>query len=158
NFTTITEDQTTNGGDLVSTLISGKVSDVDTGAINGIAVTSLNSSTGTWQYSTDGGTNWSNVGAVSTSSALLLCSSDKMRFVPDAQHGTTASVTFQAWDQTTGAQGNKVDVTTNGGTTAFSTASGTSTITVTTANVPYTLSCATNFTTITEDQTTNSGD
>ena len=38
NFTPISEDQTANSGDLVSTLISGKVSDVDSGAVNGIAV------------------------------------------------------------------------------------------------------------------------
>jgi VCBS repeat-containing protein len=134
NFTSITEDQTTNGGDFVSTLISGKVTDVDAGAVNGIAVTSLNSSTGTWQYSIDGGTTWSAVGAVATNSALLLHSTDKLRFVPDGKNSTTASVTFQAWDQTSGSAGSKVDATTSGGTTAFSTASATSNITVTSVN------------------------
>src|SRR5206468_9168344 len=83
NFTTISEDQTTNSGDLVSTLIAGQVTDVDSGAVNGIAVTGLVSSTGTWQYSTDAGTTWTGVGSVSSSSALLLRSSDKLRFVPD---------------------------------------------------------------------------
>jgi hypothetical protein len=158
NFTTITEDQTANSGDLVSTLISGQVTDVDTGAVQGIAVTSLVSSTGTWQYSLDNGTTWSAVGTVAANSALLLRSTDKLRFVPDGQNGTTASVTFAAWDQTSGTAGTKADTTTNGGTTAFSTATATSNITVTSVNDAPVLSGANNFTTITEDQTTNSGD
>src|SRR5207253_2065239 len=85
-------------------------------------------------------------------------SSDKLRFVPDAQNATTASVTFRAWDQTSGTAGSKVDVSTNGGTTAFSTATATSQITVTAVNDAPVLSGANNFTTITEDQTSNSGD
>src|SRR6185436_12914093 len=134
DFTTITEDQTTNGGDLVSTLISGLVTDVDSGAVNGIAVTGLVSSTGAWQYSTDAGTTWTGVGSVSGTSALLLRSTDKLRFVPDGANSTTASVTFCAWDQTSGTAGSLADTTTNGGTTAFSTATATSNITVTSVN------------------------
>src|SRR5262249_14846489 len=145
NFTTITEDQTANAGDLVSTLISGKVNDVDSGAVSGIAVTALNSGTGTWQYSIDNGTTWTNVGAVATNSALLLRPSDMSRLAPDGQNGTTASVTFQAWDQTSGSAGTKVDVTTNGGSTPFSTAAATSNITVTDVNDAPTLSGANNF-------------
>src|SRR5439155_26813257 len=38
NFTTITCYQTTNSGDLISSLISGNVTDVDSGAVNGVAV------------------------------------------------------------------------------------------------------------------------
>src|SRR6185295_6909305 len=158
NFTPITEDQTSNSGDLVSTLLSGQVSDVDSGAVNGIAVTSLTSGTGTWQYSTDGGSTWTGVGTVSGNSALLLRSTDKLRLVPDGQNTTTASVTFRAWDQTSGTTGTKVDVTTNGGTTAYSTATATSQITVNAVNDAPVLSGANNFTTITEDQTSNSGD
>src|SRR5206468_2291962 len=108
NFTTIAEDQTTNGGDLVSTLISGQVSDVDSGAVNGIAVTGLVSGTGTWQYSTDNGTTWTAVGAVSGTSALLLRSTDKLRLVPDGANATSSSVTFCAWDQTSGTTGTQV--------------------------------------------------
>ena len=113
DFATITEDETVNAGDLVSTLIAGQVTDVDAGALQGIAVTGLSSSTGTWQYSIErhdleyrrrGGENY----------ALLLRSSDRLRFVPDALTGTT-SITFRAWDRTNGAAGTKVDVSTNGG-------------------------------------------
>src|SRR5262249_34483718 len=150
--------QTANGGDLVSTLISGQVSDVDAGAVNGIAITGLTSGTGTWQYSTDNGNSWTDVGPVDDSSALLLRSTDKLRLVPDGNNATTASPTCGAWDQTTGTAGSKVDVSTNGGTTAYSTATATSNITVTSVNDAPVLSGANNFTTISEDQTTNGGD
>src|SRR5262249_50052224 len=129
NFTTISEDQTSNSGDLVSTLISGQISDVDSGAVQGIAITGLSSGTGTWQYSTDGGTSWTNVGAVSTNSALLLRSTDSLPFVPDGQNITPGSVTFCAWDQTSGTTGTKVDVSTNRGTTAHPTATAPSHLT-----------------------------
>ncbi|MFI5377900.1 MAG: hypothetical protein ACHRHE_01220 [Tepidisphaerales bacterium] len=140
NFTAITEDQTTNAGDLVSTLISGKVTDVDTGAVNGIALTGLNSSTGTWQYSLDGGGTWNAVGTVAGNSALLLRSADRLRFVPDGLNGTTAAVTFRAWDQTSGTPGTRADTTSSGGTTAFSTATATANITVTSVNDAPTIS------------------
>src|SRR6185503_2462228 len=88
---------------------------------------------------------------------LLLRSADKLRFVPDGQNATTASVTFRAWDQTSGTAGTKVDVSTNGGTTAFSTATATSNITVNAVNDAPLLAGANNLTTINEDDTTNSG-
>src|SRR5205085_12609298 len=113
NFTTISEDQTANGGDLVATLLSGQVTDVDSGAVQGIALTGLNNSSGAWQYSTDNGSTWTSVGSVSNSSALLLRSSDKLRFVPDGLNADAASVTFRAWDQTGGAVGAMVAGTTN---------------------------------------------
>ena len=133
-FTTITEDQTNTSGDLVSALIAGQVTDADSGAASGIAVTATVSSTGTWQYSLDNGSTWNGVGSVSGSSALLLRSTDRLRFVPDGLNGTTASATFRAWDQSTGTAGNKVDASTNGGTTAFSTATATSNLSVTAVN------------------------
>src|SRR4029079_546551 len=128
------------------------------GAVNGIAVTGLTSGTGTWQYSTDNGSTWTAVGSVSDSSALLLRSSDKLRFVPDGQNATSGSVTFRAWDQTSGSAGAKADVSANGGTTAYSTATATSNITVTSVNDAPVLAGANNFTTISEDQTANGGD
>src|SRR5262249_40367648 len=108
--------------------------------------------------STDSGNTWTAVGSVSGSSALLLRSTDKLRFVPDALNADSASVTFRAWDQSSSTYGTKVDVSTNGGTTAYSTATATSNITVTAVNDAPVLSGANTFTTITEDQTTNSGD
>ena len=49
------------------------------------------------------------------------------------RHDRTA-LTFRAWDQTTGANGGTADPSTNGGTTAFSTATETASIAVTAVN------------------------
>src|SRR5205807_641034 len=98
------------------------------------AITALSSTNGAWQFSTDGGTTWTAVGAVSNSSALLLRSTDKVRFLPDGNNGGSDTITYRAWDQTSGSAGTKVGTTTNGGTSAFSTATDTATITVTSVN------------------------
>ena len=118
----ITEDQTSNAGQTVASIVGASISDVDSGAVEGIAVTALTSGNGTWQYSTNGGSSWTAVGAVSNTSALLLRASDYVRFVPNAQNATSGSLTYRAWDQTSGSAGTKVNTSSNGGTTAFSTA------------------------------------
>ena len=137
-LTTITEDQTNNGGNTIATVIASaggdRITDIDSSAMEGIAITALNSGNGSWEYSTNGGGSWAAVGAVSNTSALLLRSTDLVRFVPNGQQPTTADFTFRAWDQTSGVFGTKVDVSTNGGTTAFSTATETASITVTGLN------------------------
>ena len=61
------------------------------GAVEGIAVTALVSGNGTWEYSTDGGGSWNDVGAVSNASALLLRANDRLRFVPDGLNADVAS-------------------------------------------------------------------
>src|SRR6185369_2685909 len=66
----ITEDQTTDAGTLVSDLLAGKVTDVDAGAQSGIAVTGLSAGNGTWEFSQDGGTTWTTVSGASSSTAL----------------------------------------------------------------------------------------
>jgi hypothetical protein len=129
----ITEDQTNNPGQTVASL-GAVISDVDAGAARGIAVFSLNSSTGTWQYSLNGGSSWLAMAPVSSAAALLLRPTDLVRFVPDAKNGTTAAFSYNAWDQTSGDAGDKVSVSARGGTTAFSTASDTAPITVTSVN------------------------
>ncbi len=152
-LTTITEDQTTNGGQTVASIIASvsgdRITDVDSGAVEGIAITSLNSGNGTWQYSINNGSSWSDIGTVADSSALLLRSSDLVRFVPDALNATTGSITFRAWDQTgatAGQQGTKVSASTNGGTSPFSSATETASITVTAVNDEQTVSTNTGIT------------
>src|SRR6185369_8356565 len=134
NLTGINEDDTSNSGTLVSALIAGHMTDVDSGALAGVAVTAVDNTHGTWQYSTDGGTNWSGFGSPSGSSARLLAAdaNTRVRFVPAADfNGTvTGGITFRGWDQTAGTVGNTADVTTNGGTTAFSSATASASITV----------------------------
>ena len=135
---TITEDDISNTGLTVSALLltgvgSDPITDVD-GDPEGIAITTMNNGNGAWQFSTNGGTTWAAAGTVSDSSALLLRSTDLVRFLPDGQNGITQTFDFRAWDQTSGVAGTTVDTTTNGGTAAFSTATESVTITVTDVN------------------------
>jgi len=132
----LTDTSTNNAGSSVLFLLGG-VTDVDTGALYGMAITSLTATYGKWQYSTNGGGTWSDVGTVSVTSALILTAQNMVRFVPDGFHGETASITYKAWDQTNstlGLQGTKTSTTTSGGTSAFSTATDTATVVVTGVN------------------------
>ena len=72
-------------GFTVASLIAGKVSDPDAGALSGIAVTAVDDSHGTWEYTLDGST-WTAFGAVAGGSARLLAAdaTTSIRFVPDA--------------------------------------------------------------------------
>jgi hypothetical protein len=136
-LTSVTEDSTGEAGNTVAAVIASaggdRITDADTGAVEGIAVTGL-SGVGDWQYNTGGG--WSAIGTVTGTSALLLSDSASVRFVPTAANNTaqTAVISFRAWDQTSGVQGSKADVSTNGGTTAFSTAAATASMTITGLN------------------------
>lgn len=132
SLSTITEDQIANSGHSVSSFLSS--TDIDSSALRGVAITGLASGNGQWQFSTDGRATWSNIGAVDDGAALLLRSSDYIRFVPNGANGTTANFTYHAWDQTSGLAGTKVDAATNGGQTAFSTGAATASIVVTNVN------------------------
>ena len=135
-LTDINEDETNPGGTTIASIVSSaggdRITDVDTGAVEGIAVVAVDDTDGTWQYSINGGLNWTAFGAVSSTNATLLNDSSLIRFVPDADYnGTAGNVSFHAWDQTFGVNGGiNIDVTSNGGTTAFSTASETATLDV----------------------------
>ncbi len=130
----INEDETGNSGNLVSAIVGSSISDVDTGALKGMAIIGLTSGTGTWQYSINGGANWTNMGTVNDGSSLLLRSQDLVRLVPDGLNGTSASITYRAWDQTSGTVGTKVSTASRGVATAFSLATDTASITVTAVN------------------------
>ncbi|MEH2476841.1 VCBS repeat-containing protein [Nitrobacteraceae bacterium AZCC 2146] len=157
-LTTITEDQTTPAGTLISTLLGATVSDVDTGAVQGIAITGATSTNGNWQFSTNGGATYTNFAAYSAGTALLLAATDLVRFNPNAQNGGTDTFTYEAWDQTSGTHGTTASASTTGGTTAFSTQANTASITVTSVNdVPVMTAASPTLTTITEDQTTPAG-
>ena len=82
----------------VANVLGSSVSDLDAGTLEGIAITT-STGNGTWQYSLDGA-NWSDVGAVSDNSSLLLRDTDQLRYIPDGSNGETATLTYRAWDQT----------------------------------------------------------
>ncbi|MBK9129465.1 MAG: type I secretion C-terminal target domain-containing protein [Phycisphaerales bacterium] len=75
---------------------------------------------------------------MSNTSALLLAADagTRLYFQPSANYnGTLADgITFRAWDQSSGTAGSKVSTATNGGTTAFSSATDTASITVNAVN------------------------
>ena len=143
-LTAIKEDARTNTGTPISVLIASSgintITDLNRGAKEGIALTDVNASYGRWQYTTNGGTTWTNVGAVSEISALLLGSDaqnlNRLRLVPARDYnGTIAdAITFRAWDQTAGSNGVKVSISTNGGFTAYSSATATARISVKAVN------------------------
>ncbi|MGE8588307.1 MAG: DUF4347 domain-containing protein [Alcaligenes sp.] len=110
----------------------GSTSDVDAGALTGIAIVGADTANGTWWYSANNGTNWTQMGAVSDSSAVLLANSTSSRvyFRPNADYNGTATLTIRAWDQTSGTNGGTADASVNGGITAFSSATGSVGITV----------------------------
>jgi hypothetical protein len=133
-LSTISEDPASNPGTLVSALIAGQTLDVDAGALSGIAVTTVNNTNGSWQYSTNNGATWNAFGSPSDLSARLLAAdvNTYVRFVPNANwNGTVPSgFTFRAWDRSSGTAGGTANTTTNGGTSAFSAATGNAGITV----------------------------
>jgi hypothetical protein len=129
-------------GTLVSSLVDfaapagqvDNVTDVDTGALLGIALTAADTASGSWFYSTNNGTTWTALGAVSTSNARLLAANanNRLFFQPSANFNGTISgaITFRAWDQTSGTDGGVANTTTNGGTTAFSVATDTASLVI----------------------------
>jgi fibronectin-binding autotransporter adhesin len=131
-----------NTGTLVSAVIASaggdRITDVDAGAVEGLAVTAVDNSNGTWQFSTNGGGVWTAFGSPTNAAARLLAdnANTRVRFVPNADFNGTVNpgITFRAWDQTSGTNGNTADASTNGGTTAFSTATETASIIVTEVN------------------------
>ncbi|MDZ7858116.1 cadherin domain-containing protein [Sphaerotilus sp.] len=117
---------------------TGGTGDVDTGAVRGIALTATDETHGAWYYSTNAGASWTGVGAVSDSAALLLADNGATRlyFAPTANFSgsSLAALTLRAWDTTSGSAGTKVSTASNGGTTAFSSATDTVDVTVTAFN------------------------
>jgi hypothetical protein len=140
-LTSINQGTTNSTGTLVSTLIGNSISDQDAGAVKGIAIVATNSTNGTWQYSTNGGSTWTNVGAVSNGSARLLAAdaNTRVRFVPNAGFSGTVTngITYRAWDQTSGVNGGLGDTSVNGGLSAFSTATETASISVLTLSQQF---------------------
>jgi hypothetical protein len=135
----IRRNQTNNAGTLVRDLIASaggdRIRDVDTGALEGIAVIGSNSRSGRWEFSLDNGRTWRRFDAPSSSSARLLSSDSvtRVRFVPNSGYtGTvTDGLTFRAWDRSAGVNGSTINITSSGGSTPFSTSTELASITVT---------------------------
>ena len=125
----------TSNGLTVTALLAtaaGAVTDIDPGAMLGLAVTSTDTSLGTFEYSLDG-TTWLAVPTVSATAALLVPVDGVSRLRVQSAVGTgtrTNAFAFRGWDQTSGTKGTLVDATINGGTSAFSSAVGTGSLNI----------------------------
>jgi len=122
-----------------------------------VYVTAVDDQNGTWQFLLSGTDVWVDVNfAVEGNSGkgLLLDANARLRFVPrDVHWNGISTLTFGAWDQSSGAVGTYADISVRGGSTAFSEANVTATITVyevndvpvRTAGVPVDISVAQDF-------------
>ncbi|WP_083232563.1 cadherin domain-containing protein, partial [Endozoicomonas atrinae] len=120
-------------GDTVDSIIKdSSIVDQDGNPAEAMAITDVDSSNGSWEYSRDNGSTWSavNDGSLSESHALLLDSTDKIRFIPNASFHGNASMAFKAWDKTSGSAGSYENTSEDGGSTAFSSEVATSTVSV----------------------------
>lgn len=98
----------------VAGLLGNTVQDVGLGTRQGIAVTGLTTTAGgRWQFSVDRGATFVNFSAVSESAARLLRATDLVRYVAVAGGNGTATISYRAWDQTTGLAGKVFDTTFN---------------------------------------------
>jgi len=139
-FTSINEDvlSGSNSGTTVSTMVvNSSITDPD-GAIEAVGVSAVDNSNGSWEYKVGAGS-WTAFDFTGGNSgkALLLDSTDSIRFVPNANwNGTVSSgVTFYAWDKSSSSAGSYLTVTGNtGGSGSLSTASDTASIVVNVVN------------------------
>jgi len=140
---TIAEDAVLPGvgfGTLVSDLVDrvggGGLDNVtDDSYLTGIAITGQNTVHGTWYFSTNDGASWSAINGVTDAHALTLRPEARVFFVPAAAYNgsITDGLTIRAWDGSGGTNGGYWSTTTNGGTTGYSSATDTISITVTPA-------------------------
>ena len=93
----------------------------------------VNGTAGTWQYSVNGGKSWKSLVA-SPTRAILLRSTDKLRFLPAANATGLGYIRYHAWDQTTGKAGTFINVSGTGGGTALGSARGVGFVEVTAVN------------------------
>ena len=145
----VNEDTISPAGDTVSNIFIGKFSDPDAGSsMSGIAVvgnTANPITEGAWQYSTNGGTNWFDIGSVAdNNSALALSTATLIRFVPVADFAGSPAVlevrglddTYVAgFSDTTGIETRvNIDTTISGGATAIAATSANLDTTITGTN------------------------
>lgn len=118
----VAKNATNPAGTLVSSLLAGAVSDADSGALRGIAVTAASDFNGTWQFSTNGGATWQSLGQPTGSAARLLAGWVRIRFVPKPNFVGTVKLYYHAWDQTQGTNGGTLNTSGNtGGSKSLST-------------------------------------
>ena len=120
--------------DILASAGDNRIQDADPGAVEGIAVIGANSTWGTWEFSTNNGFTWRSLGSPSPSVARLLAADaeTRIRFVPRPGFSgrVDCGITFRAWDQTSGSNGDTASARDGGGSRAFSTATETAGVVV----------------------------
>jgi hypothetical protein len=109
-------------GDPIDDLVT-HFSDPDVGDPRGVAITGVDTTAGTWQYTLDGGTTWTNVPSVSQTSALLLPdnANTELRLLPSTKFKNKyAGIRFRAWDQTNGKTPGTLDDATDPSSNSYS--------------------------------------
>ncbi|HEV7368279.1 cadherin-like domain-containing protein, partial [Arenibaculum sp.] len=111
------------------------VTDIDTGASLGVAITATGGLGGTWQYSANG-TTWTDFPTIAAGNALLLSGGAFVRFKPGPDSSGEATITYRAWDASSGTAFATAAVATlgTGGTAPLSTGEITSILPVTSVN------------------------
>lgn len=112
-LTAVTQVAVNNPGNSITELIASGggdlISDLDPGALEGIALIAADNSAGEWQYSLNSGADWQPLGTVSASSARLLAAdgATRLRLVPNGAYTGVLSdaLRFRAWDRTEGENG-----------------------------------------------------
>ena len=125
----VAKDDASNGGTLVSDIIASGAGGDPIGhsgarTAEGLALTGVDNTHGTWQYSLDGGASWQDFGAPSQTSARLLPADalTRVRLVPSTGFtgAIDSGITFRAWDQSNGTPGGTADTISGNDTNAFS--------------------------------------
>jgi len=142
----VNEDPASNPGMLIAALLAtgaggDPILDTDAGNQDGIAIFAADTANGQWQFSLDG-TIWSDLGTPDAATARLLTAdaATRLRFAPNTHYSGIATITFRAWDFSSGSNVGTADVTVNGGTTSFSVNSETASITINAVNDMPTIS------------------
>jgi Ca2+-binding RTX toxin-like protein len=90
---------TTPVGVTITDAIDAVFRDIDGVPLPGVAIVGAASgTTGFWEYSLDGGADWSHLPAVTPSSALLLSGNDLIAYVPNTDTNGTDKLQLLAWD------------------------------------------------------------
>ncbi|MFY4787916.1 VCBS domain-containing protein [Aliarcobacter butzleri] len=128
------------GQTIASIITDGTITDADGNPIEAIAITSVNNSYGTWQYSTNSGTSWTPISNTTgakvslASKALLLDSNSLVRFIPNENFFGTSTFEFRAWDKSSGIVGGTTDPYLLGGNSSVSAEVKTASITINAIN------------------------
>lgn len=163
-LTDIAEDTSVNNGETINSFIlDAHLNDVDGAITSAIAISKVDNTNGSWQYSLDG-TTWSDFSItqnkpVTLGTPILLDGTEFVRFVANTNFAGTTTFNYRPWDKTTGTSGTQDSTIFDSGSTHVGTRDsdiGTAILTVTNANdAPVVELNATNtLAPITEDELT----